>query len=229
MVTGVLERGRDELAQLRRRHLLARRVDGREVGGRRAAVQVVGLDREAEAVLLTPQAHVRAGRELVLQPRLVEPGGADLAGAVADLRGEDLQPPAAAAQARRCSTSPSISTSSSPNRSEIRFWGAGRSYRRGRCSSRSPTRSSPSLASRFFSVGPTPGSESSGASSRSGVEAAARGRPAVRRVHGGETGLGPAHRTSMAAGPASGPGTRRSRPCPGRRGCRRRRRGSSRA
>ena len=34
MVTGVRERARDQLAQLRRRHLLARRVDGREVGCR---------------------------------------------------------------------------------------------------------------------------------------------------------------------------------------------------
>ena len=61
MITGVLERGRDQLAQLRRRHLLARRVDGREVGRRRAAVQVVGLDREAEAVLLS-RAAARACR-----------------------------------------------------------------------------------------------------------------------------------------------------------------------
>ena len=99
-VARVRERGRDELAQLRGRDLLARRIDGREVRGRGAAVQVVGAHLEAVAVRRAAQPHARARHELLLQPRLVEPGRRDLAGAVRDLRRQDPQP-AAAASGRR--------------------------------------------------------------------------------------------------------------------------------
>ena len=53
-------------------------------------------------------------------------------------------------------TTPSMTASSSPKRSQIRFVGTGSSYRRGRCHSRSPTVVKPSFPSRFASVGPTP-------------------------------------------------------------------------
>ena len=94
------QRRLDELAQLRGRDLLARRIDRREVGRRRAAVEVERAHGEAEPVRRAAQPHVRTRLQLLLQPRLVEPGGADLAGAVRDLRGQDLQPAAAAPQRR---------------------------------------------------------------------------------------------------------------------------------
>ena len=50
VVAGARQRGRDQLAQLLRRDLLARVVHGREVGSRRpVSAEVVGLDGEAAA------------------------------------------------------------------------------------------------------------------------------------------------------------------------------------
>ena len=97
-VGGKRQRRLDELAQLHRRDLLARRVDRCEVRRCRAAVQVEGADGKAEAVRCPTEAHVRAGGQLVLQPRLVEPGRRNLAAAVGDLRGEDLEPAASPAE-----------------------------------------------------------------------------------------------------------------------------------
>ena len=82
MVGHERQRRLDELAQLRRRDLLARRIDRREVGRRRAAVEVERAHGEAEAVRGAAQTHVRARLQLLLQPGLVEPGRADLAGPV---------------------------------------------------------------------------------------------------------------------------------------------------
>ncbi len=90
------ERLAHERAQLLLRERLACGVDGCVVGGLRHLAEVVALDLEAEAVQLAPQAHARAGSELRLEPRLVEPRRADLAGVVRDPRRQDLEPAAAA-------------------------------------------------------------------------------------------------------------------------------------
>ena len=99
-IVGERQRRLDEVAELRRRDLLARGVDRCEVGRRRAPVQVVRTDREPVAVRRAAQPHPRAGRQLVLEPWLVEPRRRDLARPVGDLRREDLQAPAAAADRR---------------------------------------------------------------------------------------------------------------------------------
>src|SRR5579864_9107186 len=80
------------------------------------------------------------------------------------------------------STSPTMTTSSSPWMSATAISSAAVSYRNGRCSRRSRTVSSPRLASLRRSVAPTPGSESSGASSRRG-----RGPPRVAGQAGGRS------------------------------------------
>ena len=99
-VADEVERLRVEVAELLLRDVLRRRVDGREVAGLRLAVEVVRGDGEAVAVRAAPEADARAGRELRLEPRLVEPRRLDLARLVGDPRGEDLQPPAAPARRR---------------------------------------------------------------------------------------------------------------------------------
>ncbi|HEY8235056.1 MAG TPA: OB-fold nucleic acid binding domain-containing protein, partial [Gaiellaceae bacterium] len=70
-----LHRPRDggEAERARRRHLLARGIHGREVGGRGRAVEVVGADVELVPAQLSPQAQPRPGLQLVGEPRLVEP------------------------------------------------------------------------------------------------------------------------------------------------------------
>ena len=65
-------------------------------------------------------------------------------------------------------TTTSMTASSSPKRSQTRFEGTGSSYRRGRCQSRSPTVSRPIRARRRARVGPTPWSDSTPATRRSG-------------------------------------------------------------
>ena len=76
----------DERAQLLLRERLARRVDRRVVGRLGRLAEVVALDLEAVAVGLPAQADARAGRQLRLEPRLVEPGRPDLARVVGDPR-----------------------------------------------------------------------------------------------------------------------------------------------
>ena len=83
----------DKRPQPLRRHLLARRVDRREVGGRGDTVQVVGAHLEAVALELAAQAHVRPGLQLLLEPRLVEPDRDDLTTLVADPGVDDRQIP----------------------------------------------------------------------------------------------------------------------------------------
>ena len=94
VVSGAFQRRRHEAAELLLAQLLARRVDGREVGGVVRLAEVVRVDREAEAVLASAEAHVRAGDQLLLEPGLVEPGCADLAGLVGDVRRQDVEPAA---------------------------------------------------------------------------------------------------------------------------------------
>ena len=77
VVDDVPERVRDERAQPLRRDLLARGIDGREVGGRLALADVVRLDVEAVPAGLAAQAHVHARLQLVRDPRLVEPRRGD--------------------------------------------------------------------------------------------------------------------------------------------------------
>jgi hypothetical protein len=71
-----------ELAQPRRRDLLARRMDGREVGGALRLADVVALHLEAVARQLPAQPNVRPRRELLDKPRLVEELRADLPAAL---------------------------------------------------------------------------------------------------------------------------------------------------
>ncbi len=87
------ERRLDQLAELLRRDLLARRVDGREVRGRvRLLAEVVALDREPVAGRLAAQPHVGARLEPLREPALVEPRRLDRAGAVGDDGLEDREP-----------------------------------------------------------------------------------------------------------------------------------------
>ena len=75
-VARVRERRPDELAQLLRQ-LLARRIDGREVRGGGAAVQVVGADCEPVAVRRPRSRTCVPGASFSCEPRLVEPGRGD--------------------------------------------------------------------------------------------------------------------------------------------------------
>ena len=86
------QRRTDELAELLRRDLLARRIDGREVRRRRRPADVERLDEELVAPLHA-SAEASAGPRLqqLLEPRLVEPHGGHLAGRVGDDRGLDRQ------------------------------------------------------------------------------------------------------------------------------------------
>ena len=79
VVTCVRQHARDQAAQLLLAEILARGIDGREVGGVVGVAEVVGLDGEAVAVLAAAQAHARPRDQLLLEPGLVEPGRADLA------------------------------------------------------------------------------------------------------------------------------------------------------
>ena len=88
------ERDADEIAQLRRRHLLARGIHRCEVGGRQRLADVEALDVEAVTAELTPQPQVRSRRQLVCEPGLVEPRGADHAARILDARRDDRAPAA---------------------------------------------------------------------------------------------------------------------------------------
>ena len=100
------------------REVGGRRIDGREVRRLHAVADVVGGDLEAEAVLLPAEAEPRAGRQPRLEPRLVEPRRANLAGRVGDVRRQDVE--AAAAPSRgRARTVTSRTASSSPKSSAI--------------------------------------------------------------------------------------------------------------
>ncbi len=90
----VLERLADHLAQLLDRDLLARRVDGGKVRRRRAAVQVVRLDREVAPLQVSAQADLGSRLEAVHEPGLVEPDRGDLAGLVRDAGFDQLHPAA---------------------------------------------------------------------------------------------------------------------------------------
>ncbi len=84
----------DDAAHARRRDLLRRRIDRREVGGGARLAEVVRARLEAEAAELAAHADLRSGRELVGEPRLVEPVHGDRVAAVVDAR-DDPRPPAA--------------------------------------------------------------------------------------------------------------------------------------
>ena len=96
----LLERRTHERAQLLLRERLAGGIHGRVVGRLRYLAEVVRLHLEPVAIRLAAQAHLRPGRELRLEPRLVEPRRLDLPRAVADPCGEDLQSPTAPARGR---------------------------------------------------------------------------------------------------------------------------------
>ena len=83
-VTGVRECLAGELPELLDGHLLARRVDRREIGRRGGAVQVVGADGELVATELASEANVRARLQLLGEPDLVEPDRGHLAAVVGD-------------------------------------------------------------------------------------------------------------------------------------------------
>ena len=80
----VLERRRDERAELLLGERLAGGIDGRVVGRLGRLAEVVALDLEAVAIRLAAQAHARARRQLRLEPGLVEPRRLDLTGVVGD-------------------------------------------------------------------------------------------------------------------------------------------------
>ena len=71
-----------KLAESLRRDVLARRIDGGEVGGLRLPVEVVGGHGEAVPVRAAAQAHGASWNELLLEPGLAEPRRLDLAGVV---------------------------------------------------------------------------------------------------------------------------------------------------
>ena len=87
-----------ELPQLLHRHLLAGRVDGREVRGRRDAVQIVRTHVELVPAQLAAQAYPRSGPKLVLQPGLVEPDRGDLVALVGHAGLNDCEPSRGTAQ-----------------------------------------------------------------------------------------------------------------------------------
>jgi hypothetical protein len=80
-----------ERPQPLRRHLLAGRVDRREVGRRGDAVEVVRPDGELVPLQLPAQADTRPRLQALLEPGLVEPDGGDLIALVGDPRLHDRQ------------------------------------------------------------------------------------------------------------------------------------------
>ena len=232
------ERLAHERAQLLLRERLAGGVDGCVVGGLRHLAEVVALDLEAEAVQLATQAHARAGSQLRLEPRLVEPRRADLAGVVRDPRRQDLQPAAAAPGGDRAHDSfdhrlvLAEEVADRPLvRSAARTGAAGARARRRRSAGRAWRAASarpgrPGAGSRRRARAPR--GEGRCVASASAAEAPGRrtrpgdGSLSARVPPGPSIGPG-------AATPPTRPGTRRSRPRRGRRACRRRRRDSPRA
>ena len=77
------------------RQIRSRGIDRREVGGLHRVAEVERRHLEPEPVRLPAHADVRSRDELRLEPRLVEPRGADLARVVGDVRCEDVEPAAA--------------------------------------------------------------------------------------------------------------------------------------
>ena len=170
---------------------------------------------------------MRPGLELLLQPRLVEPGRADLAasrprprasGSAAG-RGRGAATPGAPPCDQHFLVAEEVGDPLLGRRPLV----AARPVLE-----QVADRLEPELREPLLHRRPDAGQRVDRRSSRSGRKRRASA-PSVRRVHGGKTGLGPAHRPSIGtAGPATiRPGTRRSRPCRGLRACRRRRRGSS--
>jgi hypothetical protein len=89
------QRRLDELAELPRRDLLARRIHRREVGRCGRLAEVVRLDVEPEPTLAAAEPDVRSRLELPFQPRLVEPGRRHGGRPVGDPRRQHLEPAAA--------------------------------------------------------------------------------------------------------------------------------------
>ena len=87
-----VERGQDELPEPLGSEVLGGGVDGREVGRRDPAVEVVRLDREAVAAERAAQSHTRPRPQLLREPGLIEPRRLDLAGAVGDPRLHEREP-----------------------------------------------------------------------------------------------------------------------------------------
>ena len=83
------ERDARELPQPRRRDLFAGWIDRCKIGRRPRSADVVALDVEAVPAQLAAQPQMRAGRELLREPRLVEPGSTDRAARVAHARSHD--------------------------------------------------------------------------------------------------------------------------------------------
>ena len=94
------QRAPDHLAQLLDGQILGRGIDGREVGGRRGPVEIVRAHVELVAPQMPAQADVRSRRELLREPRLVEPDGRDLPAVVGDARLDDREPSPRAADRR---------------------------------------------------------------------------------------------------------------------------------
>jgi hypothetical protein len=85
------ERGRDELAQLFRRDVLAGGIDRSEVRRRLAVADVEAADVEPVAPLPPAQPHGSARLQPPFEPRLVEPRGGDGRASVGDPRCQHLQ------------------------------------------------------------------------------------------------------------------------------------------
>ncbi len=85
------QREPDHLAQLLDRQILRRGIDGREVGRRGSAVQVVRADVELVPPQVAAQPDMRARLELVREPGLIEPDRRDLTAVVGDARLDDRQ------------------------------------------------------------------------------------------------------------------------------------------
>ncbi len=99
-IADALECLRVQVAELLLRHVFGGGVDGSEVACLGLAVEVVRGDRETVPVRAAADANARAGDELRLEPRLVEPGRLDLPGLVGDTCSEDRQATATATRRR---------------------------------------------------------------------------------------------------------------------------------
>ena len=124
-VADVLERLRVHVAERLLRDVLRRRVDGREVAGLRLAVEVVRGDREAVPVRAAADANCRAGTSFASSQgwlnhvALISP----VSSAIRAVR--IFSRPRRRLVAERTTTS--MTASSSPKRSQIRFVGTGSS------------------------------------------------------------------------------------------------------
>jgi hypothetical protein len=147
---------------------------------------------------------VRAGLQLFLQPRLVEPGCGDLTAAVRDLRREDLEPAAAAPQRRPHHVALDHDLVVAAEREQL----ADAPLRRRVLIAPRPVVEQVAdaleaeLREPLAERRPDAGERVERRVQSLGPEAATRRRPSVGRVHGGETGGNPAHGSSMANSPA---------------------------